>query len=245
MEHRVWSAIRSVALCLGSETRWRRDCFWTRCGVAERTVDNNTGQNIVWSELSLLLALAIERCMSSYCIGFPVLEILPRDTFQFRSGLGAVILMILADLNVVPHLSLAVPSATDLIRADCAAVDAEASAVELPATCSVHAGLGSRIDAVLTIRIAKHSFCDVDLVGATGVPAYVPVAAVFQLTECAQTETTIARLRNIELNFRDPELEAEELIADTSWTSAGHQRDVQRLWELWCEGAENQLQERV
>ena len=69
----------------------------------------------------------------------------------------------------------------------------KASAKELPATCSVHAGLGSRIDAVLTIPIAKHSLCDVDLVGATGIPAHVPVAAVVQLTECAQTETTIAR----------------------------------------------------
>ena len=33
------------------------------------------------------------------------------DTFQFLSGLGAVHIMILADLNVTPHLSLAVPSA--------------------------------------------------------------------------------------------------------------------------------------
>ena len=155
MEHRVWSAIRSVALCLGSETRWRRDCFWTRCGVAERTVDNNTGQNIVWSELSLLLALAIERCMSSYCIGFPVLEILPRDTFQFRSGLGAVILMILADLNVVPHLSLAVRSAIDVSGwTDCAAVVAEASAKELPATCSVQGGTREQ-----NRCSADHSYC--------------------------------------------------------------------------------------
>ena len=43
-------------------------------------------------------------------------------------------------------------------------------------------------------------------------------------------------LRNIDLNFRGPGPEAEELIADTAWTSAAHQRDVQRLWEF-CSGA--------
>ena len=58
----------------------------------------------------------------------------------------------------------------------------------------------------------------------------------------------------IDLNVRDPEQEAEEPFADrvvahilkqnTAWTCAGHLRDVQRLWELWCEGAET-LHERA
>ena len=38
-------------------------------------------------------------------------EQLLRDTFQFLAGLAAVPVMILADLNIVPHLSLAVRSA--------------------------------------------------------------------------------------------------------------------------------------
>ena len=38
-------------------------------------------------------------------------EQLLRDTFQFLAGLGAVPVMVLADPNVVPHLSLAVRSA--------------------------------------------------------------------------------------------------------------------------------------
>ena len=50
-----------------------------------------------------------------------------------------------------------------------------------------------------------------------GPPTYlhnVPVAAMFQVSEYEQTVTTIARMRKIDLNFRDPEPEAEELIAD-------------------------------
>ena len=80
--------------------------------------------------------------------------------------------------------------------------------------CFVHTGAGSRIDVVLANRIAKHSLRDVGLVGDTGIPTHVPVAAVFQLAEYEQTVTTIARMRKIKLNFRDPEPEAEELIAD-------------------------------
>ena len=74
-------------------------------------------------------------------------EKLLRDTFQFLAGLGAVPVMILADLNIVPHLSLAVRSAIDIGGwADCAALVAEATASAPPATCYVHAGPGSRID---------------------------------------------------------------------------------------------------
>ena len=126
MEHRVWSAIGSVALCLGSETRRRRDCCWTRCGGTESTVDNMTGDNCMrrdaTSEISLLVALAIDWCMPSHCMGFLVLETMPRecDTFLLLAGVGAVPIMILADLKVIPHLSLAVRSAIDLGRwTDC------------------------------------------------------------------------------------------------------------------------------
>ena len=111
-------------------------------------------------------------------------EQLLRDTFLLMTGLGAVPIMILADLNISPHLSLAVRSAIDVGGwADCAAVVTEASALEPAATCFVFAGPGSRIDAVLANRTAKHSLCDVGLVGATGIITYVPVAAVFQLAE--------------------------------------------------------------
>ena len=79
----------------------------------------------------------------------------------------------------------------------------------------MHEGPGTKIDAVLANRVDKHSFCDADLVGATGTPTHVPVAAVFQLAENEQTVTTTARMRKIDLNFRDPEPEAEELIADS------------------------------
>ena len=113
--------------------------------------------------------------------------------------------MILADLNISTLLSLAVRSAIDVGGwADCAAVVVEAFASEPAATCFVHAGPGSRIDAELAHRIAKHSLCDVGLVGATGIPAHVPVAAVFQLAEYEQTLTTIARLKKIDLNFWCP-----------------------------------------
>ena len=54
-------------------------------------------------------------------------------------------------------------------------------------------------------------------------------------------------MKKIDLDFRDPELEAEELLANRvvahnlkkqndEWTKAKQQRDVQRLWMLWCEG---------
>ena len=56
-------------------------------------------------------------------------------------------------------------------------------------------------------------------------------------------------MKKIELNFKHPEPEAEELTADravahilanqnTAWTWATQQRNVQGLWELWCECAE-------
>ena len=85
--------------------------------------------------------------------------------------------MILADLNVAPYLLLTVRSAIDEGGwADCAAVVAKAS-MEPFTTCFVHAGPGSRIDAVLANRTAKHSLCDVGPVGATGISTHVPVAA--------------------------------------------------------------------
>ena len=68
-------------------------------------------------------------------------ELLLRDTFQFLAGLGAVPITILADLNITPHLSLAVRSAIDVGGwADCAALVAEATASSPPARCCVHAG---------------------------------------------------------------------------------------------------------
>ena len=86
-----------------------------------------------------------------------------RDTFRVPSGLGAEPIMILADLNVIPHHSLAFRSVIDVGGlADCMAVVAEASAKERPSTSFAHAGTGSRIDAVFANRIAKHSLCDVD-----------------------------------------------------------------------------------
>ena len=57
-------------------------------------------------------------------------EKLLRNTLQFLSRLGAVPIMILADLNVIPHLSLAVRSAIDMGWTDCATVVAEMSANE-------------------------------------------------------------------------------------------------------------------
>ena len=120
----------------------------------------------------------------------------------------------------------------------------------------MHAGPGSRIDVVLANRICKHALCDVGLVGATGIPTHLPVAAVFQLVEYEQMVTTIVRMKKIELNFKDPEPEAEELTADRAvahilanqniaWTWATQQRNVQRLWELWCESAEAYLHKRA
>ena len=84
----------------------------------------------------------------------------------------------------------------------------------------------------------------------------MPVAAVFQPGEFEQTVTTIARLKKIDLHFfSDLQPEAEELLANRvvahiltkqndEWIKAGQQRDVQRLWMLWCEGAETYLCER-
>ena len=172
-------------------------------------------------------------------------EKLLRDTFLFLAGLGAVLIMILADLNISPHLSLAVRSAIDVAGwADTAVVVAEASALEPAATCFVHAGPGSRIDAVLANRIAKHLLCDVGLVGSSGIPTHEPVAAVFQLAECEQTATTIARLKEIDLTFRDRVVSHILKKQNDEWTKAKQQHDVQRLWMLWCEGAQAYLCER-
>ena len=99
---------------------------------------------------------------------------------------------------------------------------------------------------VLANRICKHALCEVGLVGATGIPTHLPVAAVFQLAEYEQMVTTIVSRNKIELNFKDPWPEAEKLTADhaeahilakenTAWTWATQQRNVERLWELWCE----------
>ena len=93
MEHHVWSAIGSAALRLGSETRRGSDCCWTGCGVTESTFDNTTSESMrrdATSELSLLMALAIEWCMSSRCMGFLVLETMPRECDKMNSCRGTL-----------------------------------------------------------------------------------------------------------------------------------------------------------
>ena len=110
---------------------------------------------------------------------------------------------ILTDLNITPHLSLAVSSAIDVGGwADCAALVAEATASPVLATCYVHAGPGSRIDVVLANRICKHALCDVGLVGATGIPTHLPVAAVLQFAKYEQTVTTIVRMKKIDFELQ-------------------------------------------
>ena len=176
-------------------------------------------------------------------------EPLLRDTFQFLAGLAPCPARFW-QISILHHISLAVRSVIDVgAWADCAALVAEATASALPATCYVHGGPGSRIDVVLANRISKHAPCDVGLVDATGTPTHLPVAADFQFAEYEKTATTI------DLNFKDPELEAEELAADrvvahilakqdTVWSWAMQQHNVQRLWELWCESAETCSSER-
>ena len=67
---------------------------------------------------------------------------------------------------------------------------------------------------MLANRISKHALFDAGLVGDTGIPTHLPVAAVFQFAEYEQTVTTMVRMRKIDLNFKDPEPEAEQLTAD-------------------------------
>ena len=63
-------------------------------------------------------------------------------------------------------------------------------------------------------------------------------------------------MRKIDLNFKDPEPEAEQLTADrvvarilakqnNVGSCAVQQRNVQRLWELWSESAEAYFHERM
>ena len=58
------------------------------------------------------------------------------------------------------------------------------------------------------------------------------------------------------MNSRGPRREAEELLADRvaadifteqniARTFAVHQRDIQKLWDLWCEGADVHSQKRA
>ena len=93
---------------------------------------------------------------------------------------------------------------------------------------------------VFANRTCKHALCDVGLVGATGIPTHLLVAAVFHFAEYEQMATTIVLMKKIELNFKDPEPEAEELTADRAlahilanqniaWTWATQQRNVHRL----------------
>ena len=132
-----------------------------------------------------------------------------RDTFQFLAGVGIV-------LNIAPHLSVAARSAVDVGGwADCAALVAQATT----STCYVHAGLGSRNDVVFADRISKHVLCD-GLVGDVGIPTHLLVAAVFQFAEYEQMFTTTVRMKNIDLNFKDPEPEAEELTKNALWRTS-------------------------
>ena len=170
-------------------------------------------------------------------------EQLLRDAFQFLAGLGAVPVMLLADLNITPHLSLAVRSAIDIGGwADCAALVAEATATSPPATCYVHAGPGSRIDVVLANRISKHALCDAGLVGDTGIPTHLPVAAVFQFAEYEQTVTTMVRMRKIDLNFkiRSPRRSSSPLTGSwlVSWQSRTTRGPV-LLGNEMCRGSGN------
>ena len=85
-------------------------------------------------------------------------------------------------------------------------------------------------------------------------PTHLPVAAGFQFAEHEQIVTTIVQMRKIDLNFKDPEPEAEQLTADRAhilakqnivWSCAMQQRNVQRLWGLWSESAEAYLHKRM
>ena len=76
---------------------------------------------------------------------------------------------------------------------------------------------------------------------------------MFQLAEFEQTVTTIARLKKIDLNFREnlPRVQGTgrcqrvRILSSTVLDEkAKQQRDVQRLWMLWCEGADAHLCER-
>ena len=123
---------------------------------------------------------------------------------------------ILADLNITPHLSLAVRSAIDVGGwADCAALVGVSQ--RTPATCYVHAGPGSRIDVVLANRIIKHALCDVGLVGATGIPTHLPVAAVFQFAQYESIVTAVLRMKKIALNLKDPERERSSSLQTVLW----------------------------
>ena len=184
LERRFWAAVGSSAIGLGSKARWCCDCCGSRRGVAEGTACLSTRESFTRHRTLRKGSRRLRRGRSSGARALSVWarrsrrhsreneknELL-RDTFQFLAGLGDVPITILADLNITPHLSLAMRSAFDVGGwADCAALVAEATASSLPATCYVHAGPGNRIDVVLANRISKHALCDVGLVGNTGIP---------------------------------------------------------------------------
>ena len=129
-------------------------------------------------------------------------EQLLRDTFQF---LGRTWRRAHHDSDGPQYYSTSLWPCARPSMLDCAALVAGATASAPPATCFVHAGPGSRIDVVLASRICKHALCDVGLVGDSGIPTHLPVAAVFQLVEYEQMVTKIVRRKKIELNFKDPE----------------------------------------
>ena len=106
------------------------------------------------------------------------------------------------------------------------------------------------------LRIVSANTHFVILVGNTDKPTHLSVAAVFQFAEYEQIVTTIVRMRKIDLNFKDPEPQAEQFTADrvvahilatqnVVWSCAVQQRNVQRLWELWSESAEACLHKRM
>ena len=72
----------------------------------------------------------------------------------------------------------------------------------------------NRNDVVLANRISQHALCDVGLVGNTGIPTHILVAAVFHFAEYEQIVTTFVQMRKIDLMLKDPKPEAEQLTAD-------------------------------
>ncbi|CAE8665800.1 unnamed protein product [Polarella glacialis] len=170
-----------------------------------------------------------------------------------RAGaeLGNVPIVILGDFNITPEKSLTLCAAFSTGCWLDAALQMSALTGSRPQPTCFASPQGTRIDAVLCSAVAAVGLRDLHLVDDTGLPTHVPIQVCLDMPSYSQevrkqrtsapfpaTETKWTAKRENETFQRAYSGMAER------WTHAYRSSDIEGLWALWCDLAENYLAAR-
>ena len=185
-------------------------------------------------------------------------EQLLRKVFEVAAQLGQVPIALMGDFNVVPDRSRTICTAISCGGwTDAALAVARAENKQPCATCFVRdTSEGSRIDLVLLNNVLSHALTTCGVVGGTGLPTHVPVAAVLALPALDMDVQCLVKPRSVPLDWCDPDLDAEQHVSDTvaraiidsnsqAWLQYLADGDVAAAFSLWCKMSEKYLFERA